>query len=109
MASQLDNGSAKHTCTEMEGQYENIMPPAPSIRWVKSQKYTTIQTTWSYHINVAIMTKYLPKGERRYAPTDGSSTVAKTVADLRLQMVPQSAHPCWPAVAKQQAARVPIA
>jgi len=45
-----------------------------------------------------------PVAARRYAspPADGSSTVAKIAADLR-------PHLWWPAVAKLQAASVPIA
>jgi len=38
-------------------------------------------------------------------PADGSSMVAKIAADLRLQ----STHLWWPAVAKLQAASVPVA
>jgi len=44
---------------------------------------------------------------RRYAPPGGSSTVAKIAADLR-PSADGSAHLWWPAVAKLQAASVPI-
>jgi len=45
-------------------------------------------------------------------PANGSSMMAKIAADLRPsgpRMGPQSAHLWWPAVAKLQAASVPIA
>jgi len=52
-----------------------------------------------------------PGAARRYPPAEGTSTVAKIAVDLRLsaRTGPQSAHLWWPAVAKLQAASVPIA
>jgi len=49
-----------------------------------------------------------PVAARRYAPADDSSTVTKIAADLR-PFADGSAHLWWPAVAKLQAASVPIA
>ena len=52
-----------------------------------------------------------PGAARRYAPADGSSAVAKKSRRIyvRPRTGPQSAHLWWPAVAKLQAASVPIA
>jgi len=53
-------------------------------------------------------TKYRPGGTRRYAPADGSSIQKSRRIYVRPLTGPQSAHLWWPAVAKLQAASVPI-
>ena len=50
-----------------------------------------------------------PGAARRYAPADGSSIQKSRRIYVRPRTGPQSAHLWWPAVAKLQAASVPIA
>jgi len=57
-----------------------------------------------------IHNKVSPRGRRDdMPPADGSSVQKSRRIYVRLRTGPQSAHLCWPAVAKLQAASVPIA
>jgi len=59
---------------------------------------------------IVIITRYRPGGgETICPPSDGSSVQKSWRIYVRPRTYPQSTHHCWPAVAKLQAASVPIA
>ena len=82
-----------------------IHPRAHGLR--KGDETPRLKSSWGRHMRHFTFTSrkqgIAPEESRRYAPADGSSTVAKK------RVCPQSAHLWWPAVAKLQATSVPIA